>query len=434
MISKPILALAETAKAISNRHDYAVRATKFGEDELGLLTDAFNQMLAQIQKQTLEVSESAARVRAVINAALSAVVVMDAAGKITDWNARAEQMFGWTRSEALGRMLSETIIPSRYQESHRRGLDRFQATGEGPVINQLVELSALRRDGTEFPVELSISVLTTDGLVAFCGFITDITQRKLAEEEIRSFNQKLEQKVQERTVELEMANKELEAFSYSISHDLRAPLRSIHGYMNIFSEEYAGKFDGEATRLVNIVLKNALKMGQLVDDLLGFSRLGRKELLKHTVSMKDMVEGVWEEQKQFTDGRQIEFILKELPDAHADSVTLRQLWVNLISNAIKYSRDKEKATIEIGSEEKEDMLIYYVRDNGVGFDMKYYKKLFGVFQRLHSDHEFEGTGVGLAIVQRIITKHGGTIWADAKPNEGATFYFSLKKIMEEVKK
>jgi PAS domain S-box-containing protein len=336
-------------------------------------------------------------------------------------------MFGWSREEALGRELAETIIPHQFRDAHRKGLKHYLTTGEGPVLNQLIELSAVRRDGSEFPVELSISPIKTGDVITFCGFLTDITERKQAEEEIRSFNQRLEQKVMERTKELEIANKELEAFSYSVSHDLRAPLRSIHGYMNIFSEEYSGKMDEEAKRLVDIILRNSQKMGQLIDDLLAFSHLGRRELTKGPVSMKDMVSGIWEEQRRLEAGRDINFHLQELPGAHADSVTIRQVWTNLVSNAIKYTRNKERAIIEIGAEEKEDKVTYFVKDNGAGFDMQYYSKLFGVFQRLHSIREFDGTGVGLAIVQRIVTKHGGTVWAEGKVNEGATFYFSLAK-------
>jgi light-regulated signal transduction histidine kinase (bacteriophytochrome) len=197
--------------------------------------------------------------------------------------------------------------------------------------------------------------------------------------------------------------------------------------MNIFYEEYSDKFDEEARRLVTIILKNAKRMGQLIDDLLAFSRLGRKELAKQNISMEDIIHHVWEEQTQMAGERHIELVLKEMPEAYVDSITIRQLWVNLVSNAIKYTRNKQEAVVEIGSEESEDNLIYYIRDNGAGFDMRYYDKLFGVFQRLHSDKEFEGTGVGLAIVQRIISKHGGKIWAEAKPNEGATFFFSLNK-------
>jgi len=180
-ISRPILALSDTARAVSERGDYSVRATRMGGDELGLLTDTFNQMLTQIQQQDRTVRDSEARVRAVLNSALSAVVVMDVTGRIIDWNPRAERLFGWTRAEALGQELAQLIIPPNYQQAHRRGLQHFQATGEGPVLNRLIELSALRRDGAEFPVELSISPMNTGSAVTFCGFITDITERKREE-------------------------------------------------------------------------------------------------------------------------------------------------------------------------------------------------------------------------------------------------------------
>lgn len=295
-ISDPLLALAATAKIVSEKGDYSVRAVKSGRDELGELTDAFNQMLEQIGAQTREIT---------------------------------------------------------------------------------------------------------------------------------ALNQNLERRVVERTREMEMANKELEAFSYSVSHDLRAPLRSIHGYMNIFAEEYADQLDDEGKRLVGIIMKNGQRMGQLIDDLLEFSHLGRKEILRSLISMEDMVKGVWEEQRRTEDNRSIELLLNPLPKAIADSSTLRQVWFNLISNAIKYTGHKDKAIIQVGSFNKEDQIVYYVKDNGAGFDMQYYDKLFGVFQRLHSVKDFDGTGVGLAIVHRIIMKHNGTIWAEGKPGEGATFYFSL---------
>jgi signal transduction histidine kinase len=295
-ISKPILALAETAKAISERHDYSVRAPKIGKDELGSLTDAFNYMLVQIEDQNKVLSE---------------------------------------------------------------------------------------------------------------------------------FNQTLEENVKKRTVELETANKEMESFSYSISHDLRAPLRAIHGYTSILSDTYKGSDEDEANRLMKIITNNTSKMAQLIDDLLAFSKLGRKELRKEKISMRMIVENVWSELYRMEGNRSVEFVLKDLGEVYADIPTIKQVWVNLISNALKYSKNKERTIIEIYSEEKGDEMIYFVKDNGNGFDMKYYHKLFGVFQRLHSNKEFEGTGVGLAIVQRIISKHGGKVWADAKLNEGATFCFSL---------
>ena len=227
--------------------------------------------------------------------------------------------------------------------------------------------------------------------------------------------------------QLKTANAELESFSYSVSHDLRAPLRAIHGYTQMFKGKYETQFDTEASRLMNNIIRNAKKMGQLIDDLLAFSRIGRSELVKMNIQMEDVVTDICSELKKEQTDREIEFRIKHLSPARADNVAIKQVWLNLISNAVKYTRLKEHAVIEIGSEIKDDEIIYYIIDNGAGFDMRYSDKLFGVFQRLHSEEEFEGTGVGLALVHRIISKHGGRIWAKAKVNEGATFYFTLDK-------
>jgi signal transduction histidine kinase len=294
-ISYPILALAETARAVSDRKDYSVRATKLTDDELGLLTDSFNQMLTEIQEQN---------------------------------------------------------------------------------------------------------------------------------KQIVSFNQKLEQNIAERTKQLESTNKELEAFSYSVSHDLRSPLRSIDGYSRILLEDYGNKLDEEGKRILHVVMRNAIRMGQLIDDLLAFSRIGKQSLTKVNLNLESIVTGVVDELKS-ADTKAVEFNIKAILPARGDSSMLRQVLTNLVSNAIKYSLKKENPAVEIGSYVDKKFTVYYVKDNGAGFDMRYYDKLFGVFQRLHSSNEFEGTGVGLALVHRIITKHGGRVWAEAKVDQGATFYFSL---------
>jgi light-regulated signal transduction histidine kinase (bacteriophytochrome) len=230
-----------------------------------------------------------------------------------------------------------------------------------------------------------------------------------------------------RTAELLTANAELESFSYSVSHDMRAPLRAIQGFSRMLKEDYENKLDAEGNRLVNNIIGHTKKMGQLIDELLNFSRLGRKALIMVDIPMQHMVENICREfQIGDVDGR-ITFEINELLSVKGDSLVLKQAWTNIISNAIKYSRLKENAIIEIGSSEKGREIIYYVKDNGAGFDMRFANKLFGVFQRLHSEEQFEGTGVGLAIVHRIISKHGGKVWAEGKVNEGATFYFSLPK-------
>lgn len=223
---------------------------------------------------------------------------------------------------------------------------------------------------------------------------------------------------------LAYANKELDSFSYSVSHDLRAPLRAIVGYSNILIEDYGDKLDDEGKQTLNVIMKNVLKMGQLIDDLLAFSRIGKQNLIKVNVDMNKLVNTI-ENEFNMQQATKIELDKKSLLNTKCDSSMMKQVMTNLISNALKYSGKKEKSKVEIGSYLDNNNNIYYVKDNGVGFDMKYYDKLFGVFQRLHSVNEFEGTGVGLALVQRIISKHGGKVWAEAKVDKGATFYFSL---------
>lgn len=289
---------------------------------------------------------------------------------------------------------------------------------------------ALARTAESISLENNYSMRANKVSADEIGVLTDafnlmVDRIQAQTEEITSLNQNLEEKIKERTHALQAANKELEAFSYSVSHDLRAPLRSIHGYMNIFMEEYGHLLDDEGKRLVNISISNGQRMGQLIDELLAFSRLGRQSLRKSEIPMKEVVETVWREQCQIDGPREITFKLHELPPARADGVAIKQVWTNLISNARKYTLNQPAPRIEVGWRKSEDDVVYYVADNGAGFDMQYYNKLFGVFQRLHSQDEFEGTGVGLAIVQRIITKHGGRIWATGEPDKGATFYFSL---------
>jgi len=259
----------------------------------------------------------------------------------------------------------------------------------------------------------------------YAALETELAERAKVEDEIRCLNADLEARVCQRTSELEASNKELEAFAYSVSHDLRAPLRAMDGFSNILINDFKNELPPEAQQFLQRVRNSAVEMNKLIDDLLNFSRLSRQSLQRQDVPMKIIAsEAIRDLIGQETE-RNITYTLLELPNAHADPSLMRQVWMNLLSNAIKYSSYREEAHIEIGAQSEGDETVYFVRDNGVGFDMTYVDKLFGVFQRLHSKDEFDGTGIGLANVKRIIERHGGRVWAEASIDVGATFYFTV---------
>ncbi|MEP6594499.1 MAG: PAS domain S-box protein [Ginsengibacter sp.] len=352
-----------------------------------------------------------------------AIYIHDYEGKIISWNEGAEKIYAYSEKDALN-MKIWNIIPEYMTNEMENILGNILKGGKV----QTVETKRITKHGKLIDVLFSAAVVIDAGNDLKSIVITerDITEQKIADEQIRQLNAHLQTNVQQ----LEGTNKELESFSYSVSHDLRSPLRALSGYSRIIQEDYAGVLDDEGKRLLDNIQDNVEKMRTLIDDLLEFSKLGRKEIKRSKISMEEMVKSVLAEISKSNEHHAVLKINALLP-ADADNALLYQVWVNLISNAIKYSGKKENPEIEIGSSSAENEILYYIKDNGSGFDMKYAGNLFGVFQRLHKANEFQGTGIGLAIVHRIITKHGGRIWADAKPDQGATFYFTIPKTIGE---
>jgi PAS domain S-box-containing protein len=388
--------------------------------------DAANQELT-VQMAAQE-RAAAERFRLVVESAPSGMVMVDAEGRIVLVNRQTEQLFGYPRDELLGQSL-ELLVPERLRSRHPEHRARFVAKPMSRAMGVGRDLFGCRKDGSEFPVEIGLTPIKTEEGLLVLSAIVDVTERKRAEQEIRTLNTDLEERVRERTAQLEAANKELEAFSYSVSHDLRAPLRAIDGFSRIVLEEYGPQLSEDVQRYLQDIRANTSRMGRLVDDLLAFARLGRQPVKKQTVTSAELVRRCLEDLRPEQDGRRVEFRLGDLPACQADPTLLKQVWINLLSNALKYTARRDPAVIEIGCHEVPDGSggpAYYVKDNGVGFDMRYAHKLFGVFQRLHRSEDYEGTGVGLAIVQRIIHRHGGTVWAEAQPDQGATFSFTLE--------
>lgn len=351
-----------------------------------------------------------------------AMIQVDPRGHITRANRRAEQLFGWERDELTGQRL-EQLLPQRFHARHVRHFAAYFTTPRTHAMGAGLELYGRRKDDTEFPVDLVLSPLETDEGPEALAVIRDITERKRADARIRELNRDL----QLQNARLEVANKELESFSYSVSHDLRAPLRHIDGFAALLAKHAGTSLDEKATRYLTVISDSARRMGRLVDDLLKFSRMGRAEMDVSTVDHNELVAGVVRD-ISLNREKSIDWKIEPLPAVRADAAMLRQVWANLIENAVKYSSRNPRPHIEIGSVPQginASEHVFYVRDNGVGFDMKYAAKLFGVFQRLHADTEFQGTGIGLANVRRIVTRHGGRTWAQSSAGQGATFFFSL---------
>lgn len=543
-VTQPLLELSRTASKVSESRDYSLRAPKQTEDEIGGLTEAFNEMLSEIGRRDQALRRSSERLQLALEASLTGTWDWDLQTNQVTWDDQLHALFGLKPGEFSGmpedflarihpedRPGIERIIrkahekrrqfyaeyrilwpdgtvrwmvsrgkaltddegkPARTtgvtidvteskkaEQALRESEERFRSMADAaPVLIWTADLSEgrdyfnkawldftgralgqelgfgwievvhpedrencrreyerafserrqfeieyrLRRHDGEYRVvrDHGIPRLAPGG--AFRGYIgsgVDIT-------DIREAQNELERRVQERTSELAETNRELEAFTYSVSHDLRAPLRHINSYAQVLIEDFGGKLDNEAQEYLRRIRAGARNMGLLVDDLLNLARVGRQDLALSPCSLNLLVEEAVQEVKKDAGQREIEWRIHDLGTAECDAGLVKQVFVNLISNAVKYSRTKKQALIEVGTVPAEGKVAYYVRDNGVGFDMKYAGKLFGVFQRLHRPEDFEGTGVGLALVERIVRRHGGRVWAEARPDQGATFYFTLQ--------
>jgi PAS domain S-box-containing protein len=362
--------------------------------------------------------------RLTVEATPNAMVMTDDQGKIVLVNSQTEKLFGYLREELLGEIV-EILVPHKYRDKHPAQRAAFMRAPGIRAIGTGRDLYGLRKDGSEFPVEIGLNPIETDQGTCVLSVIVDVTGRKRSEEEIKRLNQDLEQRVEQRTRELTAANAELEAFSYTVSHDLRGPLRQIAGFANILAEEHASELSPEYRRYLQKVQDGAQQMGVLIDDLLNLARVGRQPVSRRLTPLNGLVNAALEQLNAQDLHREIEWNIEDLGSVACDPALISLVFVNLLSNSIKYTRPRDRALIHVGRTMIDQETIFFIRDNGAGFDMEYSGKLFGVFQRLHKASDFEGTGVGLATVQRIIHKHGGRVWADAKVDKGATFLFTI---------
>jgi PAS domain S-box-containing protein len=428
-VSRPIISLAETASRIA-AGERTIQAEVAGPRETASLAEAFNSMTTQLRTSLVHLElqveevkhaeqalrEKSAELDAYFTDALDLLCIADTNGCFRRLNKEWEHTLGYALHELEGRRFMDFVHPDDL-ELTLQSISTLK--DNAPVRNFVNRYRA--RDGSYRWIEWrSIPVGTMIYAAA-----RDITERKQVEEQIRRLNEELEERVLERTVQLEYANKELEAFSYSVSHDLRTPLRAIDGYTRILQEDFGTVLDAEGQRVCSVIRRETQRMGLLIDDLLAFSRLSRTSMSHSLIDMAQMATEVFHEVTTPEQRTRIDWLVQDLPRTLGDPSMIRQVWANLISNAVKFSSRIPRARIVISGRTEGTEHVYTVCDNGAGFDMEHGSKLFGVFQRLHSSKDFQGTGVGLAIVHRIVQRHGGRTWGEGTPDKGATFHFTI---------
>jgi PAS domain S-box-containing protein len=423
LVGRPIELTLKRSSGEEFRAELSI--TRSGQGESTSCTALIRDITERRQAQAA-LQQSEERFRLLVDSLKDyAIYMLDEKGLVATWNAGAQRLEGYSNEEIEGLPFSTFFTPEDVAAGVPGSILKH-AEAEGQVQN---EGWRVRKDGSRFWTRGVVTALRdeTGRLQGFAKIAHDQTQEKESAEKILQLNETLEKRVAERTAQLQAANEELEAFSFSVSHDLRSPLRHIAGYVEILRTEASASLDETSQRHLKTIADAAQHMGDLIDALLAFSRMGRGEMQKKRVGLGAIVKQSISELGEQTRTRNIEWKIGPLPEVRADAFMLRQALVNLLSNALKYTRNRNPAIIEIGAEENPDEVAVYVRDNGVGFDMQYVDKLFGVFQRLHRVSDFEGTGIGLANVRRVIHRHGGRTWAQGKLDKGATFYFSLPK-------
>jgi PAS domain S-box-containing protein len=400
----------------------------FSEPDVHFMESVANVLSHTIRRKRAEseLAETERRFRLAVEAVQDyAIYMLDAEGRVAAYNLGATRMEGYQPEEIIGRPL-HIFFPA---EDVARGLPDRELERARTEGKSQTEGWNVRKDGSRFISNwLLTAIRDADGnLTGYSKVARDVTEIRRAQEQMETWHEALKKRVAERTEELEASNEELEAFSYSVSHDLRAPLRHINSFIAMLEEELGASVTSEAKNLLQLVAQSAMQMAHLVDDLLNFSRMGRQEMRRVTVRLGVLVQEAQQHFQTELAERDVEWVIGDCPEVMGDPASLRQVFINLLSNALKYTRSRPRPRIEVGCKETPTEIICYVRDNGVGFDMQYAEKLFGVFERLHSSNQFEGTGIGLAIVRRIIQRHGGRTWAEAEVDRGATFYLSLPK-------
>jgi PAS domain S-box-containing protein len=363
------------------------------------------------------------RRKLIMNAALDAIICIDKDGMITFWNPQAEQIFGWSENEVMGEVLSSIIIPEHFRSMHDNGMKNYLKTGKGPALNVLLQLSAIRRNGAEFPIELTVLPIFQDGEEFFCAFIRDITERKTHEEQLLELNKDL---IKQKT-ELIKSNKELEQFAYVASHDLQEPLRMVTSFLTLIEKRYNPVLDDKGQKYINFAVEGAKNMRKIILDILEFSRINNNVEKYEFIDLKDIIKDVTLLQGKLIKEKKAKIIFEELPKVYSIQHYLMQLFQNIIGNALKYSKENVPLIITIKSKEYNNFYQIAINDNGIGIEEEYFEKIFIIFQRLHGKDQYQGNGMGLAIAKKIVDKLNGKIWVKSKPGIGSTFYINIPK-------